>query len=281
MNKTINLPKFLNPIKLEDLIRIGKQNDGGYVIREQDIYATDVLVSLGVSFDWSFEKDFLIRNNKIKIKTFDGSTGFKYFKFNIKTRLKAFLKNRDRKSFINLIKRVRLALNFAVFFKFNLSSKVIHTEKFVGKIHSVFDDFHKNYGYKPEFIKFSDVLIESLDNVFLSIDIEGSEYELLSELCEYSNNLTALNIEFHNVNENLETIERFIGNLNMQLIHTHVNNFGPIVDGIPTVLELSFSNMKNQKSKIQYSLVNQLPIEIDQSNNPDKKDFIVNFLDHS
>ena len=62
MNKTINLPKFLNPIKLENLIRIGKQNDGGYVVREQDIYATDVLVSLGVSFDWSFEKDYLIRN---------------------------------------------------------------------------------------------------------------------------------------------------------------------------------------------------------------------------
>lgn len=278
MNKTINLPKFLNPIKLENLIRIGKQNDGGYVIREQDIYATDVLVSLGVSFDWSFEKDFLIRNNKIKIKTFDGSTGFKYFKFNIKTRFKAYLKNRDRKSFNNLIKRVRLALNFAVFFKFNLSSKVIHTEKFVGKNSCNFNYFEKNYGYKPEFIDLKEILNKSLKNVFLSIDIEGSEYDLLDELCEYSNNLTALNIEFHNVNQNLKTIEKFISNLNMQLIHTHVNNFGPIVDEMPTVLELSFSNMKNQKNKSQHSLVSQLPTEIDQPNNPSEKDFFVNFL---
>ena len=231
-----------------------------------------------MSFDWSFEKDFFSRNKLIKIITFDGSSGFKYFKNNIKTRLKVFLKKRDRKSFQDLIDRLQLALNFVIFFKFNLSKKVFHTEKFVGKNSSNFNDFEMNYGYKPEFIDLKDILTKSLENVFLSIDIEGSEYDLLDELCEYSNNLTALNIEFHNVNQNLNKIEKFIGNLNMQLIHTHVNNFGSVVDGMPNVLELSFTNLENQENKIQYSLVNELPIEIDQPNNPNEKDFKVKFF---
>ena len=93
MEKLIYLPSFLNPIKFDDLIRIGKQNDGGYIVRRQDVVDADNLISLGVSFDWTFEKEFSKINKKIKLKTYDGSTGFKYFRKSSKTRLKNFLKN--------------------------------------------------------------------------------------------------------------------------------------------------------------------------------------------
>ena len=49
MNNNIVLPNFLNPRKFQDLIRIGKDNDGGYIVRSQDIEDTRNLISLGIS----------------------------------------------------------------------------------------------------------------------------------------------------------------------------------------------------------------------------------------
>ena len=63
MEKLIYLPSFLNPIKFDDLIRIGKQNDGGYIVRRQDVVDAENLISLGVSFDWTFEKEFFQDGN--------------------------------------------------------------------------------------------------------------------------------------------------------------------------------------------------------------------------
>ena len=65
MNNNIVLPNFLNPRKFQDLIRIGKDNDGGYIVRSQDIEDTRNLISLGISFDFSFEEDFLKRTKKL------------------------------------------------------------------------------------------------------------------------------------------------------------------------------------------------------------------------
>ena len=50
--------KILRPINWKNLIRIGKDNDGGYVIPYEIISKTDVLLSYGINKDWSFEKYF-------------------------------------------------------------------------------------------------------------------------------------------------------------------------------------------------------------------------------
>ena len=58
MEKLIYLPSFLNPIKFDDLIRIGKQNDGGYIVRRQDVVDAENLISLGVSLIGLLKKNF-------------------------------------------------------------------------------------------------------------------------------------------------------------------------------------------------------------------------------
>jgi len=50
--------KILRPINWKNLIRVGKDNDGGYVIPYEIISKTDVLLSYGINKDWSFEKYF-------------------------------------------------------------------------------------------------------------------------------------------------------------------------------------------------------------------------------
>lgn len=51
MNNSIILPNFLNPYKFDGLIRIGKANDGGYVVRSQDIADTKNLISQNLLID--------------------------------------------------------------------------------------------------------------------------------------------------------------------------------------------------------------------------------------
>ena len=278
MNNSIILPNFLNPYKFEDLIRIGKANDGGYIVRSQDIANTKNLISLGISFDFSFEEEFLKKNKKITITTYDCSVGFRYYFKKCKYRIKFFILTPNKKNFLNVIDGLKSFLEFAIFFKFNLFSRIKHVEKFVTSDISIFKDFEKSYGYKPESIKFTDIISKNLNSVFLSIDIEGGEYDLLDEICKYSNNLTGLNIEFHDVEKNLEKIETFIKNFNLLLIHTHINNFGEIFGGTPSVIELSFSKKLTNDNSDSYKLINNLPIDLDQPNNINGEDYLVTFI---
>ena len=73
--------KKLRPIKVHDLIRIGKTSDGGYIISKAQLEITDTLLSFGISTDWSFEehyKELSARN--IKLYAFDGSVSDSIFK---------------------------------------------------------------------------------------------------------------------------------------------------------------------------------------------------------
>jgi len=56
---------------LSDKIRLGKQNDGGYVIAKSNISKYKYLLSFGISNDVSFEKDFVKNNPNCRIFCFD------------------------------------------------------------------------------------------------------------------------------------------------------------------------------------------------------------------
>ena len=277
MKNLVVLPNFLNPYKDTNLIRLGKNNDGGYIVNAIDVKNTKNLVSLGISFDYSFEEDFLKMNNKTNVRTYDGSVGFKYYRKKCKNRIKNFLLKPNMKTFMNVIEGFNLFLQFSIFFKFNLFRKIVHTEKFVTSDPSSFKDFEKGYGYEPKFIEFNNIISHKLNSVFLSIDIEGGEYELLEDICGFSKNLIGLNIEFHNVQDNLVKIKSFIKKFDLLLIHTHINNFGPIVNGIPSVIELSFTSNSGFDRFSNHKLANKLPINLDQPNNPEGLDYLVTF----
>ena len=66
MIKKINLPNYLNPYKNDNLIRLGKDYDGGYLVDKKSVLSTDVLIAIGISYDWSFERDFF-KFNKCKL----------------------------------------------------------------------------------------------------------------------------------------------------------------------------------------------------------------------
>src|SRR5258706_1987804 len=76
---------LIRPIITKDLIRIGKKNDGGYVINSK-VISNVKLISLGINTDWSFEKDFL-KYSSNKIFMYDGSISNKKFLKNFTNKL--------------------------------------------------------------------------------------------------------------------------------------------------------------------------------------------------
>lgn len=57
------LSKYFKPKFSYDLVRIGKNNDGGYLIDFNSFKKSASLLSLGINDDWSFEKDFFLKRN--------------------------------------------------------------------------------------------------------------------------------------------------------------------------------------------------------------------------
>jgi len=64
LDKSLN---FLRPYEIKDLIRIGRNEDGGYIVPKEILNKSNFLLSFGMGSHWNFEEDFL----KYSIKNID------------------------------------------------------------------------------------------------------------------------------------------------------------------------------------------------------------------
>jgi hypothetical protein len=217
------LPKDFSYKCASDLVRIGRDNDGGYLVSKSDIEKSDVLIGLGINDDWSFERDFKKIKN-VEVFAYDASISQKYF---IKQFIKSLARVDNPKLALNKIKTI---LSYRHFFS---KSKNYHIQKFVG-----LETDDKNH------CTFEQVLDDVIyDNIFLKIDIEGSEYRFLNDIIANEERITGMVLELHDCDIHLKEIKNFIKKLSLKLVHVHANNYAPIraSDGLPLVLELSFS----------------------------------------
>lgn len=243
--KEVTLPSFLKPKKSKNLIRLGKKNDGGYLVEKEDVIQSDLLISFGISDDWSFEESFYICNN-LDIYAYDGSLSKKFW-------LKKYLY-----FFLNLkINRLLDYFRFKIFFKKN--------KHFIFKFLSFYND---NFNINLENI-FNDIGYRK--HAFIKMDIEGNEYRILDDLLKFQNNISCLVIEFHDVDLHLKRIEKFISNFDLKIIHIHVNNYSLRNLIVPNVIEITFS-------RIYLDQNNDHPKNSkDSPNSPKYDDFEINF----
>tara|TARA_Y100001970_G_scaffold286396_1_gene408450 strand:+ start:209 stop:964 length:756 start_codon:yes stop_codon:yes gene_type:complete len=243
------IPKELKPSGLYDLIRIGKDNDGGYLVCKNSVYKSDVLISFGISDDFSFEEQFQKLNN-VKIFAYDPTTTNNFF-------LKQFLHNILKLNFIQFFNKFNNYIKFKNFFKKKNNHFFL---KKIGKGGSI---SYKHISIN-EILKLSD----DKSNFFFKIDIETSEYRILEDLIYNMKNIEGVVIEFHDVDLHILKIVNFIKEFELKLIHIHANNWADYGENnIPTSIELSFS--KNPVL-VDQNLI--LPHKLDQRNNPDAED---------
>ena len=259
------LPLDLKPKHEYDLIRLGGDFDGGYLVERNSIDKSKSLITLGLGYEWTFEKDYY-KIYKKPIVCYDHTVNYS----SIKKLSRKFLassifrffkpKYFTKKNFItNLKKNIFLYKDYKKLFK----NDVKHHIKRVGPGH----------GPGSEGI----TLIKILDDnkelpCFLKVDIETSEYRILNEIIDNQEKFTGIAIEFHDVDLHLEKIMNFIKTLNMTLVHIHPMNQGLTVNGIPAQIELSFS-----KNPLKLNDESKIPHPLDMPGNPSFKDIELKF----
>ena len=247
------LPKSFKPDGAYELIRMGSDHDGGYLVDPKSIEQSNALIALGIGRNWSFEKDFLERKS-VRIHAYDYSIGLGYWIKHFLKRVLAVLIGRFSAPF----DAVKLFLEFKIFFK---DSAVLYLEK-VGTAPGCDTNLKK--------------ALDRLDRtpLFLKVDIEGYEYQILEEIIRCKDDLTGLVIEFHSVSDNIEQIEDFINKIGITLIHIHPNNNRLDEEGDPKAIELTFS--KNP-TKLEDKFIH--PHALDQNNVPRKDSVSLRFTE--
>jgi len=257
------LPKELKPKHLYNLLRMGRNNDGGYLVEKDSLKASKALISFGLSFDWSFEKDFYKFHRNVPIHCYDHTVKYSAIKkFSKRSLLNIF--NRKYYSFLgfkSIFKSFYLAADYKNFFIEN-------------RIH-----FRSAIGIGTNLISINNVFAKiSTDNIFLKIDIEGSEYRILNDILEVQKKLSGLVIEFHNIDLHLDKILNFVNNLSfLKIVHIHGQNPGgkDYLDskGDPTQIEVTFSSTKNYLDTQA-----QIPHKLDQPSDPRFEEVKLNFI---
>lgn len=258
---------FLRPIKNENLVRLGRNADGGYVVDKNVVENTNHLVTFGLGPDWSFELDYIKLNNKVKISMYDYTVSVSPYLKEILKYLRRFLTFRSKFKDVN--DRLNYLKNYLNFFK--LKNVDFYPEKITFPILNKIDtDINKVF-----------LRIPNEEKIVLKSDIEGSEFKVIDEILNYSSRIKMLIFEFHwlNINE-----AKFINSINkikeeFNIIHLHGNNHCEKLDsGLPIALEMTFIHKDIQKDNGEY--VNEFPNkELDFPNNPYKEDLNFSFSD--
>ncbi len=258
------LPNIFKPYKTtrQNLLRIGPESDGGYIIDRRVIKKTSSIISCGLNDDWEFEKCFLKFNPNCKIVAYDHTINRKFWKDRFKKDLKSLI----------LFKKLRFKKIIDVF-------KYLHYRSFFNEknIHYIKKVVLKKKNKNEISIK--NILLGH-KNLILKVDIEGDEYKILNHIRRDYKKVNLLIIEFHNISKNFKKIKKFISKSNYKLIHIHGNNYAGL-DKFknPNVIECTFLNYKKFKvsrfkSKYKYPITN-----LDYKNFKRRNDIKLNFND--
>ena len=255
------LPKIFKPNYEYNLIRLGSNNDGGYLVEKNSLLESKYLISFGLGLDWSFEKDFY-KFKCCPIDCYDHTIKYSYIKkisrkniihlFNYKNLL-------NNKLLKQTIKNIFIYKDYKKFFSDD--KRHLRSAIGIGRNKKEVSDIMYNLSAFP---------------IFLKIDIEGSEYRILDDLLNFQNKISGLVIEFHDVDIHKQKIINFIEKFSLNLCHIHGQNPGgrEYLDGNgdPIQIEMTFTSSNDILSKKP-----KIPHLLDQPADNRFKEVILNF----
>jgi hypothetical protein len=272
--------KKLHPIQIDDLVRIGNNFDGGYILSKRQIDATSVLLSFGINHDWSFETDFVNRNHA-GLYAFDHSVSASFFE-------------RESKHYFKFM------LLFSIFLKFSKAKEHRENALYFSNKYREFKNFFDNSArfFFPKFIGqqdtekfvcfntiFKDVLPRSSwedgCSVFVKMDVENWEYRTLPQLVPYFDRINGLAVEFHELDIASGKFEEIIELLTgkFYIAHVHANNYGALIFNtqLPMALEITFINKSLIPAPVSLSTQHYPIVGLDFPNDTVEKDIELDF----
>jgi hypothetical protein len=227
----------LNPLVVDDLIRLGVRMDGGYVVPQSTIVKADALLSFGLGHDWSFERDAADLNPRMMVHVYDHTMGERKFTADIETSLRrlredpvtttptdAALALFEIRAFVERYQSYRRLFRGRLV---HFQERVLDCVERAGDV-----DLETIFGR-----------LDGRQNVVLKMDIEGGEYRLIDGLLTYQDRIQLMVIEFHGTEFLREPFLEKIAYLgrSYEVVHIHGNNYvGLGDDGLPDLLEVTF-----------------------------------------
>lgn len=231
--------RWLAPIDIPDFIRMGSDADGGYILSERVVPASQGMLSLGVGDNWTFDQAWRDEKPNDVIHSYDGTIDI--------NRMSAEKQESYHRCFQGLTR---------------------HYTENAGKTSRPgvvsFPDMLERLG---------------VDQIYLKMDIEGAEYHLADDIYANAHRITGMVIEYHYTckfrDMFLEQMRKY--NERFHIIHVHHNNGCSLCeDKFPNVLEFSFLRRDLYDGPVVQRFESYLPA-LDQPNDPNRPDLELHF----
>lgn len=271
---------FLKPLSISGKIRVGPHWDGGYVVYQPVLKNIEVLVTYGVGWEAGFE----VQLNEIsgcRVFMFDPSMFGRYL-LDLGAS-KRMLINGDIKK---LAKYFDSTWRMWLWLRQMQKRKILFVNEGLGVKKGIKYDTFKNHLTKYGLLNC---------RVFLKIDIEGGEYDILEKVDMYQDLavVSQIIIEFHDLHLHFSRFEGIIFRLreNYEIVHIHGNNWGGefnfkesknnSVVQIPKVLEITLVRKGEIDASDIVNDVSSYPTDnIDFPNNPNIADLGLDFIEY-
>lgn len=210
------------PRNFGDLRRYGRDHDGGYVMPASAFIAADSLLSFGLNFDWSFEREFAAAHPTATIHAYDPTVGRgRFIRAGFWALLGAFYSRREWEKFW-------ACCDYFRFFR----QPIMHFREWIGT------------GTGRLGVAAAAARLPASSHMGLKVDIEGSEYEIFEEIVAIADRVEFLAIELHDVESHAAEILDFTEKMSATHVvaHLHGNNYAPLCsDGaMPLSIEVVY-----------------------------------------
>jgi hypothetical protein len=221
-------------IRLPDLVRVGSESDGGYVVPRSFAAACDGILGLGVHADWSFEQEALALAGARHAHLYDATTTIPWLVSRMPMgvlRLIGGALSAQPRRMRDGVNRLTAPFRYARFFR----GGVRHYPEMIG------------HRAEPRWVDPATAVARLREagatRILLKMDIEGGEYEVLPRIDEWGGSVDLLLVEFHGIQDDparFNALMRTIARLFVP-VHLHGNNSQPLTpDGFPGMVEITF-----------------------------------------
>lgn len=261
----------LRPVDVSGLARLGNPaGDGGYVVPLWLVESTDVLLTLGLGDDWSFDEDV----RRIRPGALILGVDHTVHAPSVRSVAEAHVKSRAYR----LLGRTTKASTYAELIGYHrrhqrlFKTRSRHIEKRVGHTASptsvTIDELFALIGPIPA------------HRVLVSMDIEGAEYGVIEDILKHHTTINMIVTEFHSIGRHVEEFERSIIEMkeSFDIVHLHGNNCAPYNHDldIPEVVELTFVHRSLMPPDRRPSSAARPIPGLDVANDPASPDYVLN-----
>jgi hypothetical protein len=221
-------------IRLPDLVRVGSDSDGGYVVPRSVLSACDGILGLGIHADWSFERDARALSAAGRAHLYDATTTIPWLVSRMPMGVLRILGG----ALSAQPRRVRDGLNrLAAPFRYRrfFRGDVRHYPQMIG---------HRTEpGWVDPATAIARLREAGATRILVKMDIEGGEYEVLPRIGEWGEQVDLLLVEFHGIQDDPARFNALMRELSRLFVpvHLHGNNSQPLTaDGFPGMVEITF-----------------------------------------